>query len=246
MSLFSRRRTADVAGPAEDAPAPEEAVAISGPGADAGRADAGRAGAGRGPWDVAEVSGPGTRLDLGAVWVPARPGVHLRIEMDRTSSRMVAVNLGLAGSVLQIQAFAAPRTEGIWDELRSEIAASVTQQGGTAEDVTGPFGRELLARLPMRAPDGRTGTRPARFIGVDGPRWFLRGVLTGRAAVDPDSAVDLEEIFADVVVVRGHEARPPRGLLPLHPPGVRPAPAPEPTGALPDVLTRGPEITEVR
>ena len=57
-----------------------------------------------------------------------------------------------------------------------EIAESVTQQGGSADDLPGPFGRELLARLPVRTPEGRTGHRPARFIGADGPRWFVRGV----------------------------------------------------------------------
>lgn len=231
MSLFSRRRraeTPDEAEPAVEVPAP---------------AAVGRA---HGPWDVSEVAEPGARTDLGAVWIPEREGLQLRLEMDRSSQRVVAVNLALAGSALEIKAFAAPRTAGIWDDLRAEIAASVTREGGTVEEVDGPFGRELLARLPLRDADGRPANRPARFIGVDGPRWFLRGVLYGRAAVDPEAALDLEHVFADVVVVRGADARPPRDLLTLHPPGRRPAPPEEPAAGLPDVLARGPEITEVR
>lgn len=209
----------------------------------------------RGPWDVSEVPELGARLDLGALRVPGRQGMQLRMEMDKNGSRVVAANIGLEGSALQVQAFAAPRTQGIWDELRAEIASSVTRQGGTADDVPGPFGRELLARLPVRTAEGRTGHRPARFIGIDGPRWFLRAVLTGRAAVDPEAATDLEGVIADIVVVRGSEARAPRELLTLHLPGRPPAasdPAagttesgPSPAGA-DDVLRRGPEITEVR
>jgi hypothetical protein len=170
--------------------------------------------------------------------------MQLRMEMDREGGRVVAANVGLAGSALQVQAFAAPRTTGIWDELRGEIAASITSQGGTVEEVTGPFGAELAARVPARTPEGQPSHRPARFIGVDGPRWFLRAVLTGRAALDPEAARDLEAVIADVVVVRGGEARAPRELLPLHLPGASPAAAQPATRE--DPLRRGPEITEIR
>lgn len=204
----------------------------------------------RGPWDVADVHGTGGRLDLGAILVPGRPGMELRMEIDKTSNAVSAAAVSLGGSTLQLQAFAAPRTEGIWDEIRAEIAESVTKQGGSADDLPGPFGRELLARLPVRTPEGRTGHRPARFIGADGPRWFLRGVVTGKAAVDPEAAVELESVFADIVVVRGTEARAPRDLLTLRLPAQDGAPASppaaEPAAPTFDPMTRGPEITEIR
>nr|WP_146902622.1 DUF3710 domain-containing protein [Cellulomonas aerilata] len=203
-----------------------------------------------GPWDVSEVDGLGRRVDLGAIWLPGVPGMELRMEIDKSSNQVTGVGVSLAGSALQVQAFAAPRTDGIWDEIRGEIAESVTKQGGAVDEVPGPFGRELLARLPVRTPEGRTGHRPARFIGHDGPRWFLRGVLTGAAAVDPAQATTLETLFADIVVVRGTEARAPRDLLALRLPGQMrpPAPAPAAAPAAPDFdpLTRGPEITEIR
>ena len=99
--------------------------------------------------------------------------------------------------------------------------------------------------------------RPARFIGVDGPRWFLRGVLSGRAAVDADAAKPLESVFANVVVVRDGNPRPPRDLLTLTLPEQKRAAAGDeaaadgPAGANPeapsfDPLRRGPEITETR
>ncbi|MBO3103577.1 DUF3710 domain-containing protein [Cellulomonas sp. zg-ZUI168] len=205
----------------------------------------------RGPRDASEVDDDLPRVDLGAILVPGVPGMELRMEIDKASDVVSAASILLDGSSLQVQAFAAPRTEGIWDEIRAEIAESVTQQGGSADDLPGPFGRELLARLPIRTPEGRTGHRPARFIGADGPRWFVRGVVTGRAAVDPAAAKALEDLFAGIVVVRGTEARAPRDLLTLRLPGpgtpdLTPADADKPAAPEFDPLTRGPEITEIR
>lgn len=199
----------------------------------------------RGPWDADAPYPPAPRVDLGALHLPSVEGMEVRLEVDKATNVVSAVAVLLDGSSLQLQAFAAPRTDGIWDEIREEIAASITQQGGTVDDLPGPFGRELLARLPVRTPEGRTGHRPARFIGTDGPRWFLRGVLTGRAAVEPEAAGRLEELFSQVVVVRGTDARPPRDLLPLHLPGGAtppPPPSEQPRLAPPE---RGPEITEI-
>ncbi|MGC5166427.1 DUF3710 domain-containing protein [Luteimicrobium sp. DT211] len=215
-----------------------------------------------GPFDAAEIDDTSGRLDLGGLLVPGVPGMRLRLEQDRRTSKFTGVACTVEGSVLQVQAFAAPRSQGIWDEIREEIASSVQQQGGAADDVPGPFGRELLARLPVAGADGRTGFRPARFLGVDGPRWFLRGVITGRAAVEPEAATTLEFVFANTVVVRGDQARPPRDVLELNPPaqpegdaagdadaaagedGTSTGHAQPPAGGF-NPLQRGPEITEI-
>jgi len=230
VALF-RRRSRN-----EDAPEPDELDEVE-EGFVTGRE--------HGPWDVEEVPERGDRLDLGPLWVPRREGMELRMEVDKTSRVVTAAALALHGSTLQLQVFAAPRTSGIWDEIRSEIAESVTRQGGTVDDLPGPFGRELLARLPVRTAEGRTGHRPARFVGFDGPRWFLRGVVSGRAAVDPEKARELEAVFADVVVVRGDRPRAPRDLLPLTLPGQARPEGEQQAGASFDPYTRGPEITEV-
>lgn len=200
-----------------------------------------------GPWDVSEVEGIGKRVDLGSLWLPPRDGMELRMEVDRNTKVVTAAAVALGESRLQVQAFAAPKTEGVWDEIRAELAESVTKQGGTVDDVPGPFGRELLARLQVRTAEGRTGHRAVRFLGVDGPRWFLRAVLGGKAAVDPKAAEALEQVLADIVVVRGQEPRPPRDLLPLTVPGRPTTPAVQPPVAPRfDPLRRGPEITEIR
>lgn len=245
MGLFSRSRSSEPSESSTPSSGSAEPVADAVP--VAGTSDATPA---RGPFDSSQVAERGARVDLGAVWLPGVPGMELRMEVDKKTQRITGVACAVAGSGLQVQAFAAPRTDGIWDEIRGEIAASVTKQGGTVDDVPGPFGRELIARIPAQTPDGRPGVRPARFVGVDGPRWFLRGVITGKAAVDPAEARLLESVFANIVVVRDQNPRPPRDLLTLHLPGKAPATTATPAGAPEtptfDPLNRGPEITEIR
>jgi hypothetical protein len=179
--------------------------------------------------------------------------MELRLEVEEESGRVIAATVQLGGSAVQLQAFAAPRREGIWDEIRKEIASSVTRQGGTADEVPGTFGRELLARVPARTPDGRTTHQPARFAGIDGPRWFLRAVFHGEAAYEAEKALDLESLVREVVVVRGTEAMAPRELLTLRlPEGAvdgsgEPDQDQEQDGPAPlGPPQRGPEITEVR
>jgi hypothetical protein len=168
-----------------------------------------------GPFDRSEVPGLDGRLDLGSLWLTGVPGMELRLEVEEESQNVVGVTAVLGESAVQLQAFAAPRSEGIWDEIRTEIAASITSQGGTADKVSGPLGTELRAQMPARGPDGRTVFSPVRFVGVDGPRWFLRAVLSGQAAADEGAASTLLDVVRGTVVVRGDEAMAPRELLSL-------------------------------
>jgi hypothetical protein len=223
-----------------------------------------------GPWDVSEVDDPaaGGRVDLGGMWLPGRPGLEVRVEADQATSQVVAVTLVLGRSALQLQPFAAPKTEDIWDEVRGEIRAGITKQGGTADEVEGPLGTELRTKVPVRAADGSSSVQPARFVGVSGPRWFLRGVLTGQAAVEPGTDAELVELFREVVVVRGVEPMAPRDPIPLRLPAATVAAeeageAAAAAGAEDDdgdegddgkatraddlnPFERGPEITEIR
>jgi hypothetical protein len=113
-------------------------------------------------------------------------------------------------SALQLGVFAAPRHDGIWDEVRDEIRKSLFNDGVAAEEVSGRYGAELRARV--RTPDGLTDLR---FVGIEGPRWLVRAVYQGPAAVDPDSVRPLVECLEGVVVARGQEAKPVREPLPL-------------------------------
>jgi hypothetical protein len=134
--------------------------------------------------------------------------------VEEQTKRIVAVGLDFAESSLQVQPFAAPRSRGLWDETRVQLRDQIRTQGGRVEEREGPLGRELLAEVPATAAEG-SEMRLARFVGVDGPRWFLRGVIGGDAASDPAAAEQVEDLFRSIVVVRGGSPMPPRDLIPL-------------------------------
>jgi hypothetical protein len=248
--VFRRRRK-----PSDDEVAAQEAEALDqaedGVAGDAQQGGAGTGGAREGgPWDVSEVDADAVegRIDLGGLWLQGRDGLELQAQYDEATGTVGTVTLVIAGSALQVQPFAAPPTTGIWAEVRTELAASITAQGGVATEHDGPFGVELSARVPVVLPDGSSGAQLARFVGVDGPRWFLRGVITGQAAGDEEAAAEVERVFRDLVVVRGSVPMGPREPIPLHlPMDPAPEPQPETDGRDPlDPFERGPEITEVR
>jgi Protein of unknown function (DUF3710) len=244
VSLFRRRRREDDAAERGEAEAASPSVPEPAEDDEDSRPLPPRPG---GPWDASERPAPESSIDLGGLRLPGRDGMELRLEVDEATGTVNGVAVVLSGSAVLLHAYAAPRTEGIWDEIRAEIAAGVTRQGGTADQVDGPFGPELLVRVPVRTPEGRTGHQAQRFVGVDGPRWFLRAVFQGPAAQDRAAAAELESVVRDVVVVRGSEAMAPRELLPLRLPDAVSAPEPEQQGRPPlDPFTRGPEITEIR
>jgi hypothetical protein len=267
VGLFGRKRANDVA-------AEPEAGTAAGTGAD-GIPDAEATGASatfdvpdddawepeapfsrlRGPFDRSEVTGDDSRLDLGSLSVAVTPGLQVALQVDENTQTPTGVQLTVGRSSAYLQAYAAPRTMGIWPEIREEIARSVVAEGGRAEVVTGPLGKEL--HLHQR------GGAPLRLVGVDGPRWFLRGLLSGPAATNDAAADALIEVIRATVVNRGPEAMAPREQLPLRLP-TQLTDSGEPTEAGGDEpeasdsaappqrgyadlrpFDRGPEITEV-
>lgn len=224
-----------------------------------------------GPWDGDESYPELDRIDFGALLVPIGPGLEIQVNFEATevdaegnpvNGRMVAVTVVTGESGLQLQAFAAPKRSGIWEEVRKETAAEITEAGGRTEDGEGPFGPELRAFVPVQVPeeimdqmpqeikDQGFAWQPVRFIGVDGPRWFLRAVVSGAAIEDEEQWQVLEDVFRNVVVVRGEQPMPPRELLEL----TLPADAQEALEQETESdgkddfnpFERGPEITEVR
>jgi hypothetical protein len=178
-----------------------------------------------GPLDISEIQGVRPYIDFGSLRVPSRDELQMRLEVEEASQRIVAVSVDYQGSSLQLQAFAAPKNEGIWHEIRSQMRQSIVTQGGEIEERVGSFGPELLAKIPLNDESGnRTGHRLARFIGVDGPKWFLRGVIGGAALNDARAAADIDDLFRSVVVVREDIPLPPKDLLTLTIPGGTVAP----------------------
>jgi hypothetical protein len=221
--------------------------------ADAGASQEQPAGVPQGPWDVRDRPHDDddvARVDLGSMRVPLLEGLDLRLEVEEQTNIPVSAMIVDGTSQMQLGAFAAPKTSSLWAEVRLEIANTLKESGGTAETVEGAFGPELRARIPE--PGGAPAS--ARFLGVDGPRWFLRALIMGPAATDPKRAARFEAVFRDVVVNRGHEAMAPRDVLPLHIPrealeaqaaaeAEAEAEGPQRRLELPE---RGPEITEIQ
>jgi hypothetical protein len=166
------------------------------------------------PRDARDVVGdePGY-VDLGPLRIRGRVGFQLQVPQD---------DGGGAGSVvlvtehagLELRAFAAPRSGGLWDEVREELVAEVRRLEGSVEQVDGPYGAELRVQIPVTLPDGQDGFQPSRILAVEGPRWMLRATFLGAAALEPDDEDGLlERAFREVVVVRGDDPRPVREPL---------------------------------
>jgi Protein of unknown function (DUF3710) len=193
-----------------------------------------------GPWDISEVddldgTDQGPRIDLGSLIVTGVPGSELRLQVAEETQEIVsamliletAVDTGSGGtgrkqtvsSALELGAYAAPRSGGLWSELREEISAAATAQGGSASLREGPFGVELHRFIPVTTPDGEQGYQPSRMWVAEGPRWLLRGIVYGQAALEEDLespvVTDVLAAFRQVVVRRGEEAMAPGDLLPL-------------------------------
>lgn len=219
-------------------------------------------GSASGPWDIADDYPAADRIDCGSLLIPVRDDFDVQINVAEEQGVWVAVVHGESG--MQLQAFAAPRGGGLWEEVRGEIAANIAESGGSCHEAVGPAGPELLAHVPLanqgqadyaqlgRGAQAGPDLQPVRFIGFDGPRWFLRGVVSGPAAADRSLGAPFDEVFADVVVVRGDHPMPPREQLEIRlPEEARQALEAQfaeenPSWELPNPFERGPEITETR
>ncbi|WP_442922098.1 DUF3710 domain-containing protein [Microbispora sp. ATCC PTA-5024] len=197
-----------------------------------------------GPWDAQEGYPEAERVDLGGLLLPIGPGFEVQLSMagEHIDGAVVLVE----ESALQLHAFAAPKRSGIWEEVRAELAREVAAAGGTAREQVGPFGPELAAQVPAQG-QGQ-GLQPVRYLGVDGPRWFLRAVISGRAALDEAAAAVLEDVVRGVVVVRGDDPMPPKEPIQLRLPAEARQAVEQHAAEQEEFrpFERGPEITETR
>ncbi len=180
--------------------------------------------AGGGPWDAAEAHPDTDRVDLGSLLVPRGEEQEYEIQLVMAEHQGAWVRVTHGESDMLVQAFAAARRGALWDEIRAEIAVDVEGAGGKSEESAGTFGTELVAEVPVEPNQPESGLRQVRFVGIDGPRWFLRAMLQGPAAAGGEPALLLEAVLRDIVVVRGEHPVPPREILELRlPPEVRQA-----------------------
>jgi hypothetical protein len=239
--VFRRRRSEDADRDEFDYDEPEQPAGVP-------RAEGG-------PWDAEEPFPAFERVDLGSLQVPIGPEHEIQLVMAEQHGAWVTIRH--QESEVQIQAFAASRRGALWDDVRAEIAAEVATAGGRSQETEGSFGIELMAQVPAepgQGPAGLGGMRLVRFVGIDGPRWFVRGLFTGPAADGGDEADLLEEVLRNVVVVRGEHPVPPREILELRlPPEARQALEEQADaeqenrfGGDLNPFERGPEFTETR
>ena len=241
--MFRRRRSEDADRDEFDYDEPEQPAGVP-------RAEGG-------PWDAEEPFPALERVDLGSLQVPVGPEHEIQLVMAEQHGAWVTIRY--LESEVQIQAFAAARRGALWDDVRAEIAAEVNTAGGRSQETEGSFGIELMAQVPAPAEPGQGAAEPGgmrlvRFVGVDGPRWFVRGLFSGPAADGGDQAELLEEVLRDVVVVRGEHPVPPREILELRlPPEARQALEEQAAadeenrfGGDLNPFERGPEFTETR
>lgn len=168
----------------------------------------------RGPWDVNDENVPDydEYLDLGAYYLPFLQHIELRIKASRATRAVLGSTTTYYNSSLEVEAYAAPKTMGLWEDWREDFLTANPK----AKAVDGVFGTEIL--LPVEVSGGKTVL--TRIVGVDGPRWMLRGIFSGTAASDPDNeeTKKLNEFFSNIVVERGEEPLAPRDAIPMHQP----------------------------
>lgn len=167
-----------------------------------------------GPFDSGEVGVLTPYLDFGSLRIRPRQDLAIRAEVEEVSKRILAVTLELDGMKLQLQAFAASKSAGLWADALTSLQAAVVAQGGQGEVVHGALGPELRVSAPVRIGE-LTELRQSRFVGVDGPRWLLRGVLIGEELYAETRYLKLIELFRETVVHRGETPFPPNELLPI-------------------------------
>jgi hypothetical protein len=172
-----------------------------------------------GPYDISEVGVLVPYLDFGSIRIAPKQDLQIRADIEESTKRMIALTIEKAGHRIQLQAFASSKAAGIWGDTMAAIESGISAQGGNCERLDGLLGPELRAQVTIEE-KGEKIFRESRFIGVDGPRWFLRGVLSGPELYLQSNYEALVEIFRATAVSRGNIAMPPGELLPLTLPSV--------------------------
>ncbi|MGW3961267.1 DUF3710 domain-containing protein [Amycolatopsis sp. NPDC005003] len=158
-----------------------------------------------GPYDVADFDDDGIpRIDLGSVKVPVPDGSQVQVEMDPEAGGVRAVHVVTEQGQITVSAYAAPRSGGLWREVSSELADQLRSDGAKVTLGRGVWGLEISAII---------GDVALRFVGVDRPRWMLRGVIAGPQSEAAAAVEVLREIVRRTIVDRGDAPMPVRTPL---------------------------------
>lgn len=158
-----------------------------------------------GPFDVADFEDDGVpRIDLGSVKVPVPDGSQVQVEMDPETSGVRAVHVVTEQGQITVSAYAAPRTGGLWREVSTELADQLRADGAKVNIGRGAWGLEISAIV---------GDVSLRFVGIDRPRWMLRGVIAGPQSEAAAAVEVLRDIVRRTIVDRGDAPMPVRTPL---------------------------------
>ncbi len=189
-----------------------------------------------GPWDITEVddlenTDDGPRIDLGGMILTGVPGSELRLQISEETQQVVSAMLVLeitleapadaasggaprvqtVSSALELGAYAAPRSGGLWAELRDEISDARHRRGRLRVAGRGPVRRRAAPPGPGAHPGRRARATSRRGCGWPRDR---AGCSAASSTVRPPSRTTsnrrsstmLAAAFRQVVVRRGDEA----------------------------------------
>lgn len=161
-----------------------------------------------GPYDIDDAPDDSVaRIDLGSVQVPVPEGAQVQVEMDQETQNVRAVHVVTGHGQATISAYAAPRSSGkLWPEVSNELAEQLRSDGATVRRLRGVWGIELSVRM---------GDTSLFFVGVDGPRWMLRGVMAGPQEAAEGGPEMLRALVRGTIVNRGEGPMPVRNPLPI-------------------------------
>ncbi|WP_328458734.1 DUF3710 domain-containing protein [Amycolatopsis sp. NBC_00438] len=158
-----------------------------------------------GPFDVADFEDDSVpRIDLGSVKVPVPDGSQVQVEMDPETGGVRAVHVVTEQGQITVSAYAAPRTGGLWREVSAELADQLRADGAKVNIGRGVWGLEISAIV---------GDVSLRFVGIDRPRWMLRGVIAGPQSEAAAAVEVLRDIVRRTIVDRGDAPMPVRTPL---------------------------------
>ena len=123
-----------------------------------------------GPRNYGEVDTSEGYIDMGAILFPAVQGMQLRTQVADDGTTVLQILVVLGNSGIQMSVAAAPRSGGVWEELREEIRKGFEEQNAKVADIRTRYGDELLVDMPMQMPDGRSATSRMRILGREGDR----------------------------------------------------------------------------
>jgi len=176
-----------------------------------------------GPFDITEVdldADEVQRIDFGSLIVTPFDGMKLQLQVKQDSQEVQALLVVAQQSAIEVALFSAPLRSSMLAEVRADMQAATDAAGGTMTLAKGPLGTEIRRKLPAaEATTKKKAVQPSRTWLAQGPRWLLRGVLMGPAAlendVDAGEAQLLFEFFCNLVVRRGDAPKVPGELIAL-------------------------------